>query len=328
MITISILVPRSSVMQSIVDPRYLFTAINQFRTAAAMPAPFNVQLVAAASETILENGMITVRADRLLADSGQSDLVIIPALFNDMKTAVELNRELVPWIIQQYKGGADIASLCVGAFLLAETGLVDGKRCSTHWGYADQLRQMYPQVEVVDGNIITEESRLFSSGGALSYWNLLLHLAEKYTDRETAILASKYFAVDINRSSQFPFTVFRGQKNHRDEPIRRAQDLIEQHVTERISVDELASKVSLGRRSFERRFKKATQNSVLEYIQRVKVEAAKRSFETTMLNINEVMYEVGYSDTKAFRTIFRKITGLTPPEYRSKYHRMADSAAA
>ena len=106
MITISILVPRSSVMQSIVDPRYLFTAINQFRTAAAMPAPFNVQLVAAASETILENGMITVRADRLLADSGQSDLVIIPALFNDMKTAVELNRELVPWIIQQYKGGA------------------------------------------------------------------------------------------------------------------------------------------------------------------------------------------------------------------------------
>jgi transcriptional regulator GlxA family with amidase domain len=176
-------------------------------------------------------------------------------------------------------------------------------------------------VEVVDGSIITEEHRIYSSGGANSYWNMLLHLVEKYTDRDTAILASKYFAVDIDRESQTAFAMFKGQKNHTDTAIKEAQEFIEKHYQDKISVDELADKVAVGRRSFERRFKQATNNSVLEYIQRIKIEAAKRSFESSRNNITEVMYNVGYTDTKAFRTIFKKITGLTPIEYRNKYNK-------
>jgi transcriptional regulator GlxA family with amidase domain len=208
---------------------------------------------------------------------------------------------------------------------LASTGLLNDKKCSTHWGFQNEFREMFPSVEVIDGSIITEEQGIYSSGGANSYWNLLLHLVEKYTDRHTAILASKYFAIDIDRDSQAAFAMFQGQKNHNDDAVKQAQEFIENNIQDKITIDELADKVSLGRRSFERRFKTATNNSVLEYINRVKMEYAKKSFETSRKNINEVMYDVGYTDTKAFRTIFKKITGLNPIEYRNKYNKMGES---
>ena len=178
---------------------------------------------------------------------------------------------------------------------------------------------MFPDVTLADGSIITEEQGLYSSGGASSYWNLLLHLVEKYTNREMAIRASKFFAIEIDRKSQSPFIMFNGQKRHEDEPIKRAQEFIEANFTEKISVEELAVRFAIGKRHFERRFKKATNNTPAEYIQRVKMEAAKKQLETGHKNVNEVMYEVGYSDTKTFRTVFKKVTGLLPAEYRSKY---------
>jgi transcriptional regulator GlxA family with amidase domain len=182
---------------------------------------------------------------------------------------------------------------------------------------------MFPDIELVDGSIISDENRIYSSGGANSYWNLLLYLLEKYSSRETAIMASKYFAIDIDRDSQTKFMMFKGQRNHSDEAVKQVQDYIEKNIEEKLPVEELASMVAVSRRTFERRFKQATNNSILEYIQRVKIEAAKRSFENSRNNINEVMYDVGYTDTKAFRTVFKKITGLTPIEYRNKYSKVA-----
>ena len=230
---------------------------------------------------------------------------------------------MIEWLKWQYKEGAEMASLCVGAFLLASTGLLNGKKCSTHWGYMNTFREMFPEVILQDGSIVTEQNRIYTSGGATSYWNLLLHLVEKYTDRQTAILVSKYFAIDIDRNSQSAFAMFTAQKNHNDEEVKKAQDYIEQNIEERLTIDDIAAFVTLGRRSLERRFKQATNNSVLEYIQRVKIEAAKKSFESSRKNINEVMYDVGYTDTKAFRTTFKKITGLTPIEYKNKYNKLA-----
>jgi transcriptional regulator GlxA family with amidase domain len=318
---VSILVPESSVPQAIADPQYLFTAVNQFLTVSGKKPLFNVQLVGAKKEVKLNGGLFSVHTDKQLKDVKKTDLVFIPALFGDMSTAISKNKALIPWITDQYEKGAEVASLCVGAFLLASTGLLNGKKCSTHWGFQNEFREMFPEVELMDGSIITEEHRIYSSGGANSYWNLLLHLIEKYTDRETAILASKYFAIDIDRESQTAFAMFKGQKNHKDVAIKKAQEYIEKNIQGKITLDELAQLTALGRRSFERRFKQATNNSVLEYIHRVKIEAAKRSFETSRKNINEVMFDVGYTDTKAFRTIFKKITGLTPIEYRNKYNK-------
>ena len=326
--TVSIFVPESSVLQAIADPQYCFSAVNQFLAASGREPLFQVELVGLSKDIHLNGGLYTVHTNRLLKDIDKTDLVILPALFGDMEQAIEANKEAIPWIVEQYNKGAEVASLCVGAFLLASTGLLNGRKCSTHWGFIDAFRGMFPEVDVQDGSIVTEEQRIYSSGGANSYWNLLLHLVEKYTDRETAILTSKFFAIDINRQSQSPFTLFKGQKAHADEEVRKAQEYIETNVEEKLTVDELAEKVAVGRRSLERRFKKATNNSVLEYIQWVKMEAAKRSFETSRKNVNEVMFDVGYSDTKAFRTTFKKITGLTPLEYRSKYSKLGQELVA
>ncbi|MBK8428995.1 MAG: helix-turn-helix domain-containing protein [Lewinellaceae bacterium] len=319
---IAILVPESSVMQAIADPRYAFTAVNQFLQSKGQPPLFNVQLVGLSREVRLNEGLFSVHTDYLLVEVEKADLVFIPALFGDMKSAIEQNREAIPWIVEQYKQGAEVASLCVGAFLLASTGLLDGKQCSTHWAYANEFREMFPQVELKEGSVITEEHHIYSSGGAHSYWNLLLYLVEKYADREMAILTSKFFAVDIDRDSQSAFMMFQGQKNHVDNDIKMAQEYIEAHYQDKVTVEELADRFAIGRRSFERRFKKATNNTAVEYLQRVRMEAAKRCFENSRKSISEVMFDVGYSDNKAFRDVFKKITGLTPVEYRNKFSKM------
>jgi transcriptional regulator GlxA family with amidase domain len=320
---VSILVPESSVLQAIADPQYLFSAVNQFLLSAGQSPLFDVALVGAKKEVQLNNGSYSVHTDRQLKEVTKTDLIIIPALFGDMHTGIERNKVLVPWIQEQYENGAEVASLCVGAFLLASTGLLNGKKCSTHWGFQNEFREMFPEVEVMDGSIVTEEKGIYSSGGANSYWNLLLHLVEKYTNRQTAILASKYFAIDIDRNSQAAFAIFKGQKEHADEAIKMAQEYIEKNIQEKITIDELAKFATISRRTFERRFRLATNNSVLEYIQRIKIESAKRQFENSRKNINEVMYDVGYTDTKAFRDLFKKLTGLTPIEYRNKYNKQA-----
>jgi len=320
---VSILVPETAIIEAVADPQYMFSAVNNFLQTSGKEPLFDIQLVSLTKTVKLNNSSFTVHADKLLNEVKKTDLVFIPAISGDIPTALELNKDYIPWIVQQHGNGSEIASLCIGAFLLAATGLLNGKKCSTHWNAAGLFRNMFPEVELVDAKVITEENGIYSSGGANSYWSLLLYLVEKYTDRETAILASKYFLVDIDKSSQSPFAIFKGQKEHNDEAVKDVQDYIEQNIEQKITVDVLADKVAVGRRSFERRFKRATHNSVLTYIQRVKIEAAKRSFESSRKNINEVMYDVGYTDTKAFRTTFKKITGLTPIEYRNKYNKLS-----
>ena len=316
---IVVYVPESSVMSTVTGPRYLFTTANQILSDSLKNPLFEVIMTGLQHEVQVLEGMYTVKVDKLLHEVTRPDLIIIPALFGDIGTAIERNRDVIPWIRKHYDQGTEVASLCVGAFLLASTGLLNGRQCSTHWAYAGEFRSMFPEVDLADGRIITESGRIYSSGGANSFWNLLLYLLEKYTDRQTSILASKYFAIDIDRNSQDAFTIFRGQKDHRDEEVKRAQEYIEHHFADRFSVDHLASELALSRRSLERRFKKATRNTLIEYIQRVKVEAAKRQFEGSNKTITEIMYDVGYTDSKSFRTVFRKITGLTPAEYRNKF---------
>jgi transcriptional regulator GlxA family with amidase domain len=318
---VSILVPERAVLAAIDDPRHVFSMVNSFFEQVEKPAVFDIKLVGLAREVKLHNRSFTVHADLLVNEVKKTDLIFIPAFDGDLETALETNKHFIPWIIEQYENGAEVVSLCVGAFLLARTGLLNGRKCSTHWRAAGEFRRMFPEVELVTDKIITEEQGIYTSGGATSYWNLLLYLVEKYTDRETAILTSKVFAIDIKRDSQSQFIMFKGQREHTDEDIKKAQKFIENNFRERITVDELSAKCALSRRSLERRFKRATNNTVSEYIQRVKIEAAKKSFETSRKNITEVMFDVGYTDTKAFRGTFKKITGMTPFDYRNKYNK-------
>jgi transcriptional regulator GlxA family with amidase domain len=318
---ITILVSGQSNLTSIESPRMAFLAVNEYLQYNGKEPLFQVQLAGLSDEVSLDNGKYTIHGDVSVDRLKKTDLIIIPAFVDMAGRGLEQNKAFIPWILQQYKSGAEVASLCVGAFLLAATGLLNGRECSTHWRAVERFRDMFPEVNLVTDRIITDECGIYTSGGAFSSANLVLYLIEKYAGRDAAIYCSKLFQVDMERATQSPFTIFYGQKDHEDEPVKKAQEFIESNYQEKISVDQLTSMVALSRRNLERRFKKATSNTVTEYIQRVKVEAAKMNLESGRKNVNEVMYEVGYVDVKAFRTIFRKITGLSPLQYRNKYRR-------
>lgn len=318
---VSIIIPRKAILASLEGTRQLFTQVNNMLAMQGAPPMFNVQLIGLQKQTPLANHMFTVNATALIDDVKETDLIIIPAVDGDLEEAIENNKDFLPWIVEQYGKGAEVASLCVGAFLLASTGLLDGKKCATHWVAENQFRQMFPQIDLVTEQIITEENGIYSSGGAFSYLNLILHLIDKHAGREMAMVMAKVFAIEIERNDQARFIMFNGQKSHDDDEIKATQEYIEDHYSEKLTVDHLASTFSLGRRSLERRFKKATANTINEYIQRVKIEAAKKDLETTRKTVSEVMYDVGYSDTKAFRNTFKKITGLSPVEYKNRYNK-------
>jgi transcriptional regulator GlxA family with amidase domain len=249
----------------------------------------------------------------------KTDLLIIPSVSYD-ENLISDNAELISWIKEQYKSGAEIATMCSGAFLLAATGLLEGKTCSTHWNVADKFRRLFPDINLQTDKLITADKGIYTNGGAYSFLNLILFLVEKYFDRETAIYCSKIFQIDMDRTLQSPFFIFQAQKNHGDDMVCQAQSYIEENLRKKISFEKLASKFATSRRNFDRRFIKATGNTPVEYQQRVKVEVAKNALEQGRKNVNEVMDEVGYADDKAFREVFRKITGLSPLEYRGKYN--------
>ncbi|WP_457069144.1 GlxA family transcriptional regulator [Hymenobacter sp. UYAg731] len=326
---VSILVPAGdAVVGSIEGPHKVLSQVNELLTSMGQPPAFQIELVGLTKNRTFNRGLFTLHAHRTIAEDFRTDLIIIPAPHGDLAEAVALNQAFLPWIVRQHAAGAEVASLCLGAFILAATGLMDGRQCATHWLGAAQFAAMYPAVHLVAEQVITDEHGLYSSGGAYSYLNLVLYLVEKLVSRDLAVCCAKVFQIDIGRRSQSPFVIFRGQKDHDDEPVKKAQDFIEQHFAAKLAVDDLAAQSCLSRRNFERRFKKATRNTVAEYVQRVKIEAAKMSLETSQDNVSEVMYSVGYSDTKAFRTLFKRITGVSPLAYRDRYSRKALPLAA
>jgi transcriptional regulator GlxA family with amidase domain len=324
---ISIIVPDGqstlSTIACIVGAYEIFTKANGYWKEAGQKELFTIELAGIAKKAEFHNGLLTVKPHTNISDITKTNLIIVPSLTRDYQKAMKGNKLLIAWIEQQYKNGAEIASMCTGTFMLASAGLLDGKNCSTHWSAANTFRTMFPKVILQADKVITHEHGIYTNGGAYSFLNLVIYLVEKYYDRQTAIYCSKVFQIEMDRQSQSAFTIFTGQKMHDDEMVQKAQAYIESKVDEKISIEDLSSRFAVGRRNFDRRFIKATGNTPVEYSQRVKIESAKKAFETSRKTINEVMYEVGYSDVKAFREVFRKITGMSPLAYRSKYNKEA-----
>lgn len=319
---VSIIIPQGPiVLSSVIGTYKVFSFVNGFLQSKGKKPAFDIHLVGLSKENDLYQGLFAIRPDSMLHEVSKTDLIMIPAFYGNPMEGLERNQDFVPWITEQYKQGAEVASLCTGAFLLASTNLLKGKACTTHWMTADLFRQTFPNVKLMPDKLIIDELGIYSSGGAYSFLNLVIYLVEKYCGRDAAVHCAKVMEIEIDRESQSPFVIFSGQKEHQDEPIRKAQVYIERNVGNKITVDQLSEMFAISRRNFERRFKKATSNTPVEYLQRVKIEAAKKSLESSRENVNEVMYSVGYSDHKAFRTIFKKITGLSPIEYRNKYNR-------
>lgn len=316
---LTILVPDGeNNLSSIVGAYKIFSRANSYHKEV-----FKIELVGVSKTVDFHGGLFSARPHKHISEVKKTDLVIIPSLNHNYQASTAINDELADWMTRRYREGAALASICTGAFLLAKTGLLDGKSCSTHWSAADDLKRSYPKIKIETEQLITDERGIYTNGGAYSFLNLMLYLVEKYYDRATAIYCAKVFQIEIDRHSQSDFMIFQGQKTHGDEMVKKAQEYIEHSLDKKIAAEELAASFAIGRRNFDRRFIKATGNTPAEYAQRVKIEAAKKAFENSRKPINEVMYEVGYSDQKAFREVFRKITGLSPLEYRNRYNKDA-----
>jgi len=308
-------------LSSIVGAYKIFMKANDYWMQSGNPPLFRIQLAGVSKTVDFYDGLFAVKPHAHISEIGQTDLVIIPSLNHNYAQTVAVNQPLVEWIAKQYRNGAELASICTGAFLLAATGFLDGKSASTHWTAAEHFKAMFPKVNLQPDKLITDENRICTNGGAYSFLNLMIYLVEKYFDRPTAIFCAKVFQIEMDRNTQSGFAIFTGQKLHNDEMVIQAQDFIEKNMGERISIEDLSARFNVGRRNFDRRFIKATGNTPIEYSQRVKIEAAKKALETNRNTINEVMYAVGYSDVKAFRELFRKITGFSPLEYKARYYK-------
>ena len=322
---ISIIIPvGNSVIDTIIAPYNLLLMANSAdrRIHGSKIPPFKIDLVGLDHDPVNYQKLFTVQPTTTIDQVEKTDLIIVSAISGNLEKEIERNRAFLPWIKQQrIMHGCDIASLCKGAFLLAETGLLNGKSCSTHWTAHNLFQSRYPEVNLVPEKIISEDNGIYSSGGAYSFLNFTLYLIEKLYGREVAVFISKVAEIDTDRFDQSPFIIFSGQKEHNDMAVKEAQQFIEENFENNPPISQIAKRVHVSTRSFLRRFKKATANTPLEYLQRVKIEAAKKKLEISTLSINEIMYKVGYNDEKAFRNTFRKYAGLSPLAYRKKYNR-------
>jgi transcriptional regulator GlxA family with amidase domain len=280
---------------------------------------FRARLVSASPSGVTSACGYSVTCHATLDTVAATDLVIVPAFDGNVLQQLERNRSFIPWVRRMYDGGADVASICTGAFLLAEAGLLDGKSATTHWIAHDLFASRYPQVSLKPDAIVVDHGRVCTSGGATAFLTLTVYLVEKYCGGETARTTAKIFLIDINKGPQTAYAIFSAQKNHADRSILDAQDLIEREASRDLTVEELARHVAMSRRNFIRRFKTATGNTPSEYIQRVRVESAKHALEASTDAVDAIAGRTGYEDAGSFRKVFKRFTGVTPSEYRRRY---------
>jgi transcriptional regulator GlxA family with amidase domain len=325
---VSLVIPEGHVvMGSVVGPVMIFNWVNEVLAEQGLPPAYALDVVGAESEKLTDHGVFAVRPNKLFAQVKRTDLVLIPAFAGNPMMSVMKNAEAIAWIQAMREGGAEVASMCTGAFLLAATGLLDGQRCTTHWAAADLFRRTFTDVDLRVERIVTDENGLYSSGGAFSYLSLIMHLLGKFNGPDMALLAAKTYEVEMGRRSQEMFSMFQGMKDHGDTSVMKAQELMERRYAEPLAMEGLATELALSPRNFNRRFKEATALTPLDYLQRVRIEVAKRKLEGGA-NVQEAMYATGYTDDKSFRTVFKRLSGMSPNAYRSRYARAPLSVAA
>jgi transcriptional regulator GlxA family with amidase domain len=318
---VAILIHEDAVLSTVSGAMDMFIHTNRLFNETGKPLPFKVTLVGETAENNFMRNPEPYVGYSAFTNMAQPGLIIVPAFYGDRGTTPQKHQTLIDWVSNMNKKGAEVASLCSGSYFLAEAGLLNGRSCTSHWFDKDDITSRYPEVNFLSDMVITDDRGIYTSGGAFSSLNLVLYLLDKFLGRDIGVWASKMFSLDMDRTSQSHFSVFKGQHQHNDVDILKAQHYIEQNHQQQLNIDEIAEHTNMSKRNFIRRFKKATQNTPFEYLQRVKIEAAKKALEKGAQNINILMYDAGYNDIKTFREVFKKITGLTPQDYRKKYSR-------
>jgi transcriptional regulator GlxA family with amidase domain len=308
------------VASSVAGPYDMFSKVKMISDNMGIKTKTVFEVDIVNSRNLVSDKPFNMLGNLMISNRKKYDLVIIPAMQMDrIDQTLSSEEEMIKWIKKQHEQGAEIASICMGAFLLASTGLLNGKSATTHWMGSEYFKQLFPKVKLEDDKVIIDEGRIYSSGAAFSFTSLIIYLIEKFCGREMALASSKVFMIQVHNSSQHSFSIFNLQRNHEDDNISRIQDYIEKNYDRLPAISGIAGKFNMSARTFIRKFTSTTGNTPIEYIQRVRVEAAKRLLEKGKLTVEQVCMESGYADFGFFRNIFKRLTGLKPQEYKRKY---------
>ncbi|MFT5259644.1 MAG: transcriptional regulator GlxA family with amidase domain [Saprospiraceae bacterium] len=284
------------------------------------PSPyFEVKIATLDGQPVMATNQVSVTPHCSIDEVDHADLVLIPSQGFQFGIQDQKFFKRVEWLKKCYKNGADLASVCTGAFTLAATGLLDGKTATTHWGVAQAFKSAFPKIDLRTDLMVTDEGRLFCGGGMTADLNLSIYLINKYCGREVALQCSRCTLVNLDRLSQLPFSIFLPEKNHQDSEILKIQQWIESNFSHRFSIQTLANKADMSPRNFNRRFKVATGETAVKYLQLVRIEAAKKELENSRRSFDEISFNVGYENVSFFRRIFKQGTGLTPAAYQERF---------
>ena len=313
------------------DEMFPSTAIGPmevFRHAGALwnvltgtqPSPhFRVTTASVDGRAVRCDGPIQVRPAAALKDIRKTELILIPSTGISLDDVVERNAPVVPWLRRWHKRGAAIASVCSGVGLVAATGLLDGKRATTHWGLAERFREKYPAVRWMPELMITEDHGLYCGGGVNASLDLALHLVERFCGHDVAMQSAKALLIETPRAWQAGFAVVPLKTEHSDETISSAQEWLHQNFHRNFPLEATAKRVGMSLRNFVRRFKQATGDSPLSYLQKLRIAAAKRLLESDHRTMQEISDAVGYQDVAFFRQLFERHTGGSPSAYRQRF---------
>lgn len=290
---------------------------NSFYREAGKEEPFSISLLRFPGHGSVAYEGYTV-AD--ISPEDNYSLLLVPAFKNDaLPDSLGANGPWFPWLVGQHAKGAAVAGFCTGAFVLAAAGLLNHRPATTHVNAGGNFVRLFPLVQLKPDAVVTEQDKVFTSGGATNTFHLLMLLLEIYCSKEVAVRAAKTFSIDLDRNRQTYFGSFTPYEDHGDDLVKQAQEEIKKNFSRANTIEEIITDVPASRRNLVRRFKQVTGITPIEYLQKTRIEAAKQMLEQSRYSITEVMLESGYNDLKTFRTLFKRTVGMTPTMYREKF---------
>lgn len=324
MVNITFIVDTGCIFSGISGLTDSFNIANQWQSSNTgdwLEPLFTTRILSQDGKAVKVSGGFQVMPDGGFQDFGHTDVIVLPPYLPNADLLPANAAPLLDWIVDRYEQGAIIASVCTGSFVLAETGLLDGKLATTHWFYAKLFKRRYPKVVLEPDRVLTRDKGLICSGSVSAFYYLGLHLIESFGSPHLAAQCAKSLLVDPSKASQASYVTFNVHKGHGDKEILRAQELIEGNFADAMKMEDLARQIGISPRHFIRRFKMATDETPLSYLQQIRIERAKDFLETTLETVNEITQVIGYENSSSFRKLFKKATGLSPSQYRSRFAR-------
>ncbi|MGS2720199.1 GlxA family transcriptional regulator [Paraglaciecola aestuariivivens] len=282
---------------------------------------FEVQIASVGGRPVNCINHLTLNSHIAIEAVQQTDLLLVPTIGGELNKVLANNSELLSHIRRFYQQGADIASNCSGAFLLAEAGILNGHEATTHWGYAEYFKSRYPKVHLTAEKLITHSDTIYCAGGGMAWFDLALLLIERYCGHDVATTTAKAHVIDLSRGEQVAYANIVSKKYHQDPDILKVQAWLEENYFSAIRITQLPELVNLSPRTFNRRFKQATAIRPIEYLQHIRIEAAKKHLESSHESLERIINQVGYDDLSSFTRLFKKHTGLSPSQYAKKFKR-------